>query len=34
MMTTSGRPMKSERDEWMAKLESLEIEKFGEIYEN
>ena len=31
MMTTSGRPMKSERDEWMAKLESLEIEKFGEI---
>ena len=31
LMTTSGRPLKSERDEWMRELERLEIEKFGEI---
>ena len=31
MMTTSGRPLKSERDEWLEQLEKLEIEKFGEI---
>ena len=31
MMTTSGRPLKSEREEWLRKLEALEIAKFGEI---
>ena len=29
MMTTSGRPMKSERDEWMTKLRRREVSKFG-----
>ena len=31
LMTTSGRPLKSEREEWLRELERLEIEKFGEI---
>ena len=31
MMTTSGRPLKSEREEWLRELERLEIAKFGEI---
>ena len=30
MMTTAGRPLKSEREEWLRKLEQLEIAKFGE----
>ena len=31
LMTTSGRPLKSEREEWLRELERLEIERFGEI---
>ena len=31
LMTTSGRPLKSERDEWLEKLEKLEIKLFGKI---
>tara|TARA_Y100000310_G_C20578924_1_gene761961 strand:+ start:630 stop:1316 length:687 start_codon:yes stop_codon:yes gene_type:complete len=31
LMTTSGRPLKSERKEWMNKLENREKRKFGKI---